>query len=203
MAVTRVTKDEIQKSRQHIIQAQNNTPKKNIEKQPDYLIQIKDSDIIYLFNDFGYLSHERSKEFIHVDCLEFEVFFNDFTLVSSKKSQSQIESQKLSNINAILTPFKYSEFEKYCDMMGVTVENAIYNYIYDKLFKYLPYYVENKVRFDKNNIDLVELITNKTNYKNLIKPSINKQYAVAELNNLEHKYGTTNPEKISKFLNNI
>ena len=203
MAITKVTREEIEQMRdatQRRMMAAKSKPSPLAKK--NFIEMISDSDIATIFDKFNYISHQRLKDYVYVNCFDCEMFFNDFNLLSSKKHGEDVFAQLKNGITK-KTPFDYTEFEKYCATMGTTAEQAIYEYFYENVLKKLPYYTKKKNEFDQKVADNVELGTQNSIYASLIRPAIERQRETADLRMTKMEFGSTKPERIADLFSKI
>ena len=122
-------------------------------------------------------------------------------LISSNRNPSNSVNHK----NDLTQPavFNYAEFERDSNAIGMTAEQAIYEYFYQNCLSKLPYYTKKKNEFDQRVADDIELGINRSGYSQLLGPAIKRQRATANLRVTEKEFGSTDPQKIADLFSRL
>lgn len=190
MAVSKVSINEINQARKFVP-----TPKAEVKKQSNsspeqhYVDKISDKKLADFFAPYGYIYHERDLDngTIWVLCNDFQIFFNDFSLIADHTNL----------IDGGNSEFDFVEFNSLCEQANTTPSQAIMDRLEDEIFNDMPYYVERKKKFTDNN--LMTIARNKK-YNKLMQANIQKQQHRENLASLNKTYGDSDPEKIADTL---
>ena len=192
MAVSKVSASEIQALKANNF-AVNNYPTAKASKQPKqetrYVDKFSDKKIAEFFAPYGYINHERSEDggTILVLCNDCQIIFDDFTVMA----------EGIENLFLLPELDFFNGFAELCEQANITPSQAISDRLEEEVFNPMPYYVERKQAFTKNNL---KRIAHNQLYGKLLKASVAKQIHRETLASLNKTSGSSDPVQIADTL---
>ena len=154
-----------------------------------YVDKFSDKKIAEFFAPYGYIQHERCEDgsAILVLCNDFQIIFDDFTVLAEGID------------NLFLNPELrfFAGFTEICQQANITPSQAIADRLEEEVFNKMPYYVERKKAFTRNNLDN---IARHQIFGDLLQASVAKQKHREDLASLNKTYGSSDPERIADTL---
>ena len=154
-----------------------------------YVDRFSDKKIAEFFAPYGYITHERSDDAgaVLVLCDSCQIIFDDFSVMTEPNVSLFTNNPS----------FDFCEFSALCEQANITPSQAISDRLEAEIFNSMPYYVEKKEAFTKNNLNS---ISKDSRYGKLLKPATTKQLHRESYAPLNKTYGSTDPEKIANTL---
>lgn len=191
MAVSKVSASEIEQLRGNNVVINSPVAKKpKTDKQESrYVDKFSDKKIAEFFAPYGYIEHERSQDggTILVICNDCQIIFDDFTVMA----------EGIDNLFLLPELNFFNGFSELCQQANITPSQAISDRLEEEVFNPMPYYVERKQAFTKNNL---KRIAHNQLYGKLLKASVAKQIHRETLASLNKTYGSSDPVQIADTL---
>ena len=192
MSVSAVSLNEIQAARKtfqvapkaplKVKDLESSTPKRFVDR-------FSDKQITTFFAPYGYIQHERSEDggTILVLCDGCQIIFDDFSVMA----------EPVISLFTNNPDFDFGEFTALCEQANTTPSQAIADRLENDVFNAMPYYVERKQEFNKNNLGR---IAKDKKYGSILSATVAKQTHRESYAPLHKNFGSTNPEQIADTL---